>query len=82
VVIATGVLPYAHLPAELAVLSPALVTQSTDHHQLAEFKGRRVAVVGVGQSALETAALLHESGADVQVIARIRALGWSAPIQD
>jgi FAD-dependent urate hydroxylase len=78
VVIATGVLPYLHIPAELAGLSPALVTHTTDHHQLAEFAGRRVAVVGAGQSALETAALLHENGADVQIIARVRALGWSA----
>jgi FAD-dependent urate hydroxylase len=78
VVIATGVLPYLHIPAELAGLSPALVTHTTDHHQLAGFAGRRVAVVGAGQSALETAALLHENGADVQIIARVRALGWSA----
>jgi cation diffusion facilitator CzcD-associated flavoprotein CzcO len=79
VVIATGVLPYLHIPAELAGLSPALVTHTTDHHELGGFKGRRVAVVGAGQSALETAALLHECGADVQVIARVQTLGWSAP---
>jgi NADPH-dependent 2,4-dienoyl-CoA reductase/sulfur reductase-like enzyme len=34
------------------------------------FAGRRVAVVGGGQSAFECAALLHESGADVEVLVR------------
>lgn len=82
VVVATGVLPYLYIPAELAELSPALVTHASDHHRLEEFKGRKVAVVGAGQSALETAALLNEGGADVQVIARTKALSWNAPNPD
>src|SRR4029077_19666301 len=40
------------------------------------FAGKRVAVVGAGQSALESAALLHESNADVEVIARQSHLRW------
>ena len=79
VVVATGVLPYKHIPAELAGLHPKLVTHTTEHRDLGEFSGRRIAVVGGGQSALETAALLHESGADVQVIARSKALHWTPP---
>jgi thioredoxin reductase len=79
VVVATGVLPYWHLPAELSGLSPDLVTHSVDHDSLDEFKGRRVAVIGAGQSALETAALLNEGGADVQVVARTPQLGWNMP---
>lgn len=82
VVVATGVLPYLHIPAELAKLSPALVTHASDHRRLEEFKGRKVAVVGAGQSALETAALLNECGADVQIIARTKALSWNAPNPD
>jgi FAD-dependent urate hydroxylase len=78
VVVATGVLPYQHLPAELAGLPAELVTHTAQHHDLDEFKGRRVAVVGAGQSALETAALLHEAGVSVQVIARASKLNWSA----
>lgn len=77
VVVATGVLPYRHIPAELAGLDPALVTHTADHRDLGEFKGRRVAVVGGGQSALESAALLHEGGVDVQVIARSNAISWT-----
>jgi thioredoxin reductase len=79
VVVATGVLPHQHLPAELTGMPPELVTHTAQHHDLDEFKGRRVAVVGAGQSALETAALLHEAGVSVQVIARIPKLNWSAP---
>ena len=79
VIVATGVLPYAHIPAELSGLSPDLVTHTADHHNLDQFQGRRVAVVGAGQSALETAALLHEGGADVQVIVRGKSLSWLDP---
>jgi thioredoxin reductase len=79
VVVATGVLPYQHLPAELAGLPAELVTHTAQHHDLDKFRGRKVAVVGAGQSALETAALLHEAGVNVQVIARVKKLNWAAP---
>jgi FAD-dependent urate hydroxylase len=79
VVVATGVLPYQYLPAELAGLPAELVTHTAHHHDLDVFKGRRVAVVGAGQSALETAALLHEAGVSVQVLARDQALRWNDP---
>jgi cation diffusion facilitator CzcD-associated flavoprotein CzcO len=77
VVVATGVLPYFHVPPELAGLSPRLVSHTCQIHELEEFTGRRVVVVGAGQSALETAALLHEAGADVRVIARSNELWWN-----
>jgi FAD-dependent urate hydroxylase len=76
VVVATGVLPYFHLPSQLAGLSPQLVRHTSQVHELEEFIGRRVVVVGGGSSALETAALLHEAGVDVQVIARTKAIAW------
>jgi thioredoxin reductase len=79
VVVATGVLPYRHVPAELAGLPAELVTHAAQHQDLSVFKGRRVAVVGAGQSSLETAALLHEEGASVQVIARVPQLDWNDP---
>ena len=79
VVVATGVLPYAHIPPELSGLPPNLVTHTSEHHHLERFQGRRVAVVGAGQSALETAALLHEAGADVTIIARIPKINWISP---
>jgi FAD-dependent urate hydroxylase len=79
VVVATGVLPYRHVPAELDGLDSELVTHTADTRDLSEFKGQRVAVVGGGQSALESAALLHEGGAEVQVIARAKAIHWTSP---
>jgi NADPH-dependent 2,4-dienoyl-CoA reductase/sulfur reductase-like enzyme len=42
----------------------------------APFEDRRVVVVGSGQSALETAALLHEAGAEVEVVARAQRVRW------
>lgn len=82
VVLATGVLPYAYLPPELAGLPSALVTHSSEHADLSPLCGSRVVVVGAGQSALETAALLHETGAEVRLVARRQALSWVDPNPD
>lgn len=79
VVVATGVLPHAHVPGELSGLPPELLTHAADVHLPGQFSGRKVAVVGAGQSALETAALLHEAGATVRIIARIPRLNWIQP---
>ena len=46
------------------------MSHTADHVNLAIFKGKRVAVVGRGQSAMESAALLDEAGAQVEVICR------------
>lgn len=70
VVIATGVLPHLHIPAELSGLPAGLVSHTSDHHRFDRFRGRHVAVVGAGSSALETAALLHETGCEVQLVVR------------
>jgi FAD-dependent urate hydroxylase len=70
VIVATGMMPYAHLPAELSGLPRDLVTHSMEHARLDNFGGKRVAVVGGGQSSLQTGALLHEAGADVQIVVR------------
>jgi cation diffusion facilitator CzcD-associated flavoprotein CzcO len=37
---------------------------------------KRVLVLGSGQSALESSALLHEAGAEVEVLARSRTIHW------
>ena len=70
VVVATGISPFAYRPAEFANLPRGLVSHSFDHADLSRLAGQRVAVVGAGQSALESAALLHENGAQVEIIAR------------
>jgi thioredoxin reductase len=70
VVVATGVLPHVYIPAGLSGLPTGLVSHTSEHNRFDHFRGRRVAVVGSGSSALETAALLHEAGCEVQLVAR------------
>jgi FAD-dependent urate hydroxylase len=77
VVMASGLNGFAYVPPELASAAgpdgprpDGLVSHSSQHRDLSVFAGRKVAVIGAGQSALESAALLHESGADVQVLVR------------
>ncbi|MFJ8132456.1 FAD-dependent oxidoreductase [Streptomyces hydrogenans] len=80
VVVASGLVPYAHRATALAPLFAAgLASHPCDHDSLDRFAGRRVAVVGAGQSALESAALLHEAGARPTVIARGRTLLFGTP---
>jgi len=84
VVVACGVIPYAYTPPELRVLAPdgpsrgGLLSHTAQHADLGCFAGQRVAVVGAGQSALENAALLSESGADVHLLVRGAQVLWGA----
>ena len=70
VIVATGIAPFAWRPRRFDALPSQLVSHSSDHTDFARFAGGRVVVVGGGQSALESAALLTEAGADVEVVAR------------
>ena len=77
VVVAIGVEHFAYVPEPLSELPPALCTHSSAHTDLAAFSGQEVIVVGAGQSALESAALLHENGATVQVLVRESKVAWN-----
>jgi thioredoxin reductase len=79
IVAAVGLTYYAYLPPELAAVPADFVTHSSKHSTLDQFKGREVAVVGAGASALDLAALLHQAGASVQVVARVPAIRFHAP---
>jgi cation diffusion facilitator CzcD-associated flavoprotein CzcO len=70
VVVATGLRNQEFRPPLFRDAPAALVTHTSQHRDLAVFRGKRVAVVGRGQSATESAALLAESGADVEIISR------------
>src|SRR5215212_3600670 len=70
VVIAVGVQHFAHIPEVLAALPPHLQSHTSVHSDLSRFSRRDIVVVGAGQSALESAALLHEAGAAVRIISR------------
>ncbi len=80
VVVAVGPLAFRHVPEALAGLPSRLLSHSSDNHDLSRLKGH-VAVVGGGQSALETAALLHERGVGVTLLAR-RKLLWFDPANE
>jgi NADPH-dependent 2,4-dienoyl-CoA reductase/sulfur reductase-like enzyme len=78
VVIATGISSFAHCPAPFAPMPVELVSHTSNrlNNDLARFAGKCVAVVGAGQSALESAALLHEAGAEVEVLMRGPRVRW------
>jgi FAD-dependent urate hydroxylase len=83
-VIAGGIKPFARRPELFAGLFPQFVTHSSDQRDVNQFKEKRVVVIGAGQSALESAALIFEAGAEVEVLVResnIHWLGWRAKLQ-
>ena len=76
VVIAAGIGPFKKMPNVFQNLSTEHVTHCYEGRAIQKFAGKRVTVIGAGQSALESAALLHESGAEVEVIARQSHINW------
>jgi cation diffusion facilitator CzcD-associated flavoprotein CzcO len=70
VVVAAGIMPFAFVPEPFRALPTELVSHSSVQRDLGVFRDRRVIVIGGGQSALESAALLHEAGAEVEVLVR------------
>jgi len=77
VVVAAGHVAYAYVPEELWALGAAdSVSHACDHDDLATFAGKSVAVIGGGQSALESAALLREAGARTHVLVREDTVRW------
>ena len=82
VVIAIGVSDFAYMPPELSGFSRDRVTHASHHGQLDVFRGREVAVVGSGSSATDIAALLHENGASVRLLARRSEVRFHSPTED
>lgn len=76
VIVAAGIGPFKHKPEVFEHLDPALASHCYEGRSVRDFAGKRVVVIGAGQSALESAALLHEAGANVEVIAKIPQLRW------
>jgi cation diffusion facilitator CzcD-associated flavoprotein CzcO len=76
VVIAAGIEPFAAVPTEFDQIPSSLASHSSQHKDLGVFSGKSVVVIGAGQSALESAALLMESGASVEVLCRRDSLRW------
>ncbi len=76
VVVASGLQGHAYLPSELAAVPGGAVVHTYDHVDPSRFPESGVAVIGAGQSALEAAALIHEHGGTVRLIARAPQLAW------
>jgi len=70
VVVAAGITHFSYLPPFLAELPREYVSHSSQYHDLSEFRGKSVAIVGAGASAVDIAALLNEGGSRVQLVAR------------
>lgn len=76
VLVAAGIALFANRPAIGAELPSELASHTGEHRDFLRFRGQRVLVVGGGQSALECAALLHESGAKAEVAVRQDRIIW------
>jgi FAD-dependent urate hydroxylase len=88
VIVAAGHLKFAYVPRVLNALAAgerlptARLSHTCHHDDLSRFAGREVAVIGAGQSALESAALLHEAGAGAHLVVRARRVIWGDPPAD
>jgi hypothetical protein len=76
VVIATGLTNFAKRPAFAAHLPAALATHTADARDFSWLAGKNIAVLGGGQSALESSSLLREVDARVEIISRRPIIRW------
>jgi len=76
VIIAAGIGSFAWKPAEFKELPPVLASHTSQHRDLKRFSGKKVLIIGGGQSALESAALVHEAEGAAEVFARTREIHW------
>jgi hypothetical protein len=83
VVVASGHVAFANVPGELRVATPdgpstaAAVSHASQWADFRALAGRRAIVIGSGQSAMESAVLLAEEGAEVWLVARSGLLKWA-----
>jgi len=78
VILAVGVTHFSYLPKLLCQFGSEHVSHSSAHHDLERFRNSDVTVVGAGASAVDIAALLHESGARVSLVARAPAIKFAS----
>jgi thioredoxin reductase len=76
VVVAAGIGPFKRTPKPFQGLPEQYCSHCYEGRDVRRFFGKRVAVIGAGQSALESGALLHEAGARVEIIVRNPYLRW------
>jgi thioredoxin reductase len=70
VVLAVGISHFSYVPGLLSHLPKELLTHSSAQNDCSVFRGKNVTIIGAGASAVDVAALMHESGANVTLLAR------------
>jgi cation diffusion facilitator CzcD-associated flavoprotein CzcO len=76
-VLAVGVVPFANAPPPFDAHLNGRVSLAVERRELDDLRGRRLAIVGGGQSALDAAALAVEAGVETELLVRSR-LHWFA----
>ena len=79
VVVAAGITHFGWLPSELAALPRELATYSSNYGDLSHFKGRKVAVIGAGSSAVDVAVILRDIGAEPVIVTRAPGIAFHNP---
>jgi cation diffusion facilitator CzcD-associated flavoprotein CzcO len=76
VLVASGVQGQAYVPPELRELPAELLMHTYDQSDPAATPPEGAVVIGAGQSALEAAALIAESGRPVRLACRVAEISW------
>jgi thioredoxin reductase len=79
VVLATGINYYRHIPKELRHLPIEALTHSNDHRDVSRLRGRKIAIIGRGASAVDLAMLAHEAGVEVELVSRTPRIDFHQP---
>jgi hypothetical protein len=79
IVLAVGVLPFHYVPPALHDLPAALLTHASAYGPVSALRGREVAVIGSGASAIDLAVALHEHGAGVRIFSRRPNIAFQHP---
>ena len=76
IVVAAGIAAFVYRPPEFDSFPSCLASHTSGHANFKKFSGKSVLIIGGGQSALESAALLNENGAKAEVISRADHIHW------
>jgi thioredoxin reductase len=82
VIVATGITYFSYMPPFLVDLPGSHVSHSSQHHDLSSFRGKTVVVLGAGASAVDIAAILHEEGSQVQLVARRQKIAFHSKAKE
>jgi thioredoxin reductase len=78
VVLAVGITNFSYTPPVLSSLPAGSISHSFDHRDVEGFRGREVAVIGSGSSAIDLAWALDRAGASARVIARATQITYNS----